>query len=973
MIAFLIYQLKVAVVAAVFFLVYKLCLSKQTFHGFNRAMLLLIVVLSFILPLCNIGTNRMVNNVRDALHLESIAIESVTARDSQPVAATEAIGEPDSEDAGQSSEITAADGRRTVATVLFIIWCMGFLYLLGRKAVSLISIRRVINDGRYQDRKDECDLIENDRLAQPMNWMSYVLMPKEWLEKENKAVWNHEMLHARKSHSLDFLLIDVMQLFQWFNPVMILIYKEIELIHEYQADRAVLESGADAYQYKLMLVEAVAGNHGYAMTSWLRQTNLKKRIDMMQKNESNRWNRLRALFIPLLAAVFAVLNTAMTSAQDKNFHWDPFQDGKTWVYEDGTAKVQTVDGVQASMKTTEVAGYLAKYKPVKTTRMTLRYMYNVDDLNVAYPLARSLADKGIHVSIANNDDMLTEMTMPEYRTPAIYDLGDGQFRFEVNCTQKRDVHLNKLKESGVNIFTQTENKIAVVNPSVTGTLDKVMEWIDLFDGHGLAIYPKDMTTKQVDRIAKAVWKRGLDQVSVVTDSIIPGTYAGMMPCDYKLVYIVPKNYSFEKEFGNIGAMDAVKKKHAAQTSAYTGKGIHVQNPRLFYSNDWQVVTDVINAPDELILVVRINQGAYQWVIGMSDCEIEVDGVRYRQTRSEGMEGFESSYFWSPDFGYFYQTLHFPPVPENAKMLNLYAGNDPNYFFKQLQITGDDDIFDKVRTIRYHQYGLRYLLQTTHVNDDQKDEFNIERVDFTDSETTVYCNMYVRAAHSFPGYVSSDFKVTFADGREIKPLRIEGVPLDQDFDRHGDWVANYIQIVLPAISEYDWKHGGPVLHGSVLHEPFSMRINDAYRIYEKTFAPLKELGSGEYFCYSKVVSGQNILYETGEKIYLNLPEVDIVRISRNGSEYVIRGYDEDDNQINELRMRISDKIDTVSNKVMSDSEKASQVEITTSDGKHLKAYGLAEYHDEELADINIILGDDVVMVLQPVKDTSTKSF
>lgn len=155
---------------------------------------------------------------------------------------------------------------------------------------------------------------------------------------------------------------------------MMLLYKEMELLHEFQADRAVIDSGTDARQYKLMLVNAVAENRGFAMTSWLRQTNLKQRIDMMQRNESNRWNRLRALFIPIVAAAFTVVNSSFASAQDQNFHWEPFQDGKTWVYENGMAKVRTVDGVEASMKTTEVADYLTNYKPVKTTRMTLRYV-----------------------------------------------------------------------------------------------------------------------------------------------------------------------------------------------------------------------------------------------------------------------------------------------------------------------------------------------------------------------------------------------------------------------------------------------------------------------------------------------------------------------------------------------------------------------------------------------------------------------
>lgn len=962
MIGFLIYMLKVAVITSVFFLFYKISLSKLTFHGFNRTMLLLIVVLSFILPLCNVGTGRLVNIVRNAIHIENIAVLNP-----QVPQATELTGLSDMED-GEPGQVDAEiDFLHTAAIILFLIWGIGFIYLSVRKASTLVSIRRVINDGHYQDRIDECDFIENSGLSQPMNWMNYILMPKEWLEKENQAVYKHEMLHAKKLHSLDFLLVDIIQLFQWFNPVMFLINKELELIHEYQADRAVLESGADAYQYKLMLVQAVAGNHGYAMTNWLRQTNLKKRIDMMQRNESNGWTRLRALFIPLLATMFAVLNTAMASAQDQNFHWEPFQDGKTWVYENGNAKVRTVDGVEANMKATEVADYLANYKSVNTTRMTLRYMYNVDDLNVAYPLARSLADKGIHVSIANNDDMLTEMTMPEYRTPAIFDLGAGQFRFEVNCNLKTKVHADTI---GLDLYGAGDQR--VVNPSVTGSLDEVMKWIDLFDGHGLAIYPKTMTTREADKIAKAVWKRGLDQVSIVSDSIIKGKAHDMFPCNYRITTIVPKNYSFEKEFGNISALDAVKRMNVNQTSAYYGKGQRIEHPQFFAGDTWHEITDVINGPDELILITRIRQGSYQWVIGLSDCEIEADGKRYKMTRSEGMEGFEQTYFWSPTFAYFYQTLHFPAIPDNVQTVNFYENNPTNTIIK-LQVVPDIDIFEGVRIVKYPENYNSYVLQTTHVNEDPGivDVLSVDRVDFTDNETTIYCQAYVRNAHSYPGHISSDFKLTLAGGRVLEPVRYDGVPTDQDFDRHGDWVGTPFQLVFPAISQEEWEQGTPILTGSVLHEPCTIEIRELAVASLGKLVPLDSIPENKYSL---------------DMVLIKKTDANMQRIDKNAKELGLDSI---------LDVKVSDNKVTLTNRNGKISRKSGKctleitghtsetkqtavytilagtavVEMSANNGRKAKGYGYVYMQNNRIQQATILFteGDDdeiTVMTLTP---------
>ena len=889
MITFLIYQLKVTVIAAVLYLIYRLTLSKQTFHGFNRIMLLLIAALAFILPVCRVGSSSLVNDVRNVFHITSnnaissnntitsnntvsssntitsgSTITSDNTASSNTGTSNTMTGKPETDmtsnaEGSYVSNVTPSEEHTTgmspmpdvvervpiskgklVAIILFAVWCIGFIWVSYDKLKSLVSVRKVIRSGRYADRQDECDVIENDQISQPMNWMNYVMMPREWLQKENAAVWKHEMSHAHKAHSIDLLLIDLMQLFQWFNPVMYLLQKEMEMIHEYQADHAVLESGADARQYKLMLVKAVAESRGYAMTSWLRQTNLKKRIDMMQRKESNRWNRLRALFIPLFAVMFAILNTAMSTAQDKNFQWPAFEDGKTWIYPDGSAKVQTFDGVTANMKADEVPGYLAKYKGVKTTRMTLRYMEPVEDLSTVYPLARKLADKGIHINVANNDEMLTRMTMPEFRCPAIYDLGGGQFRFEMNCESEDNSTLQTIVRMLSSALSQVlpdslKEMMRSNNPSVTGDLNLMLDWVDVFDGHGIAIFPKDMTAAQVDRISKAAFKRGIDQVSLVTDTI------EMM---FNMVTIIPKNFSFEKEFGNIDAFQAAKKLLDREITDYESKGLVIENPKIFYDpmETGHSIREVINTPEELILVASYTRPKYQWVIGYKDAEIEVDGVRYKATKSEGMEGFEDNYFWSPTMGVFVQTLHFPPIPKDVKTINFYDCS-PTNTKKMIQVTEDDTFMDDVLSIRL---DVSENLKTTHVNDDVKDYFRADRVDFFEDKTVVNCLMHTHAAHSFPGHVGSDFTLTLGDGKVIKALGIDGIPADQDFDRHGDWIRTPFQVVFPVISEEEWNSGdGKIaLRGSILHEPMTLSFSSKGSL-NGVFTPLTKLEEGEY--------------------------------------------------------------------------------------------------------------------------------
>lgn len=325
---FLIYLLKVAVLIIVMFALYKLLLGNETFYRFNRIILLTMAMLSFVLPLCNISQYlEKLNSVITTDALKTLTGVDVTnTPDDAPFNApinspvifadnTQGIANIESNTQAIPESSSPSGYKNILMHILMIVYCAVFVLILIKKTISVLSIAKVIKKGRYANRLDGCDVIESDRIRQPLNWMKYIVMPKEWLDKNNSAVWQHENLHARKWHSVDLLISDLMTAFQWFNPVMILFHKELALIHEYEADHAVIDSGADVHEYKLMLVNAVASSRGFGMTSWLKQSNLKNRIDMMNRTKSNGWNKLKALFIPLLAGLFLLVNSTMAYAQ----------------------------------------------------------------------------------------------------------------------------------------------------------------------------------------------------------------------------------------------------------------------------------------------------------------------------------------------------------------------------------------------------------------------------------------------------------------------------------------------------------------------------------------------------------------------------------------------------------------------------------------------------------------------------------
>lgn len=797
--AFLIYQIKVAVLATVFVVLYRFLLGKQTFHRFNRLMLLTITILAVTLPAIRIESLKVIGSGEVTI---SVQTANSNPWDDGNVNVQDALA---MEASAQDTGLTTRDLlEKAICYSLLAAYCIGLIFFIIRYVNSMKSVARLIEEGRYADRREGCDVIESNAVSQPMNWMQYIVMPKQWLESKNESMaWKHEHLHASRFHSLDLLLADMLWAMQWFNPAMKMLHSEIELIHEFEADRAVLDSGTDARQYKLMLVSAVAQSKGIHLGNWLRQTKLKNRIDMMDKEESNGWNKLRALFIPIIALLFLYLNSQTITAQDRNFKWPDFEDGKVWVFKDGTAKVLTFDGVQSSMNAGQVASYLKNYKDFKTTRMTLMYMYPIEGLADAQSLAEQLLEIGVHVNVANNTEMLARMNMPEFRQARIYGPAeDGKYRFEMNC----NLHEKRVGRASDRPYD---------NLSAYGSVNDMVKWINMFDGYGIAVYPSEgMSCQDLQELANATWHRGIQQVSVVETDKIRITF-------------IPVGTNLVKDFGkNTTVITAADKINLSYYGSLK-KPETVNNPLYTHSinNDFFHVARVVRTKDMTVLVFKSLQGPDLWLRGISGLTIKCLGEEYRQTASDGLSGFEEKYFWSPDWGYYTLTAYFPGLPEDAWIVDV-CDDDGSYIIKNMQVTNalPDNFYDRFITLKLNSvYELKTLPKD--VPDGGGDNITVYQIDFTNTETTVYCKMFLAQPHSFPGFVGNDFKMTLADGTEYSPLYFEGVPVNEVFDRHGDFVQTNFQIVFPVMDVEQFKQpgNGITLTGTICHEPVELNM------------------------------------------------------------------------------------------------------------------------------------------------------
>jgi len=124
---------------------------------------------------------------------------------------------------------------------------------------------------------------------------------------DGSSVYTHEAAHLSLHHSWDLLLLDLCTLFQWFNPAVWLLRRELTALHEYEADKAVLDRGFSPRDYQLLLVRKAMSDAGYSIANNLNHSTLKGRIDMMlrQPSRSARAWKL-AVLLPLLGAGLAL-------------------------------------------------------------------------------------------------------------------------------------------------------------------------------------------------------------------------------------------------------------------------------------------------------------------------------------------------------------------------------------------------------------------------------------------------------------------------------------------------------------------------------------------------------------------------------------------------------------------------------------------------------------------------------------------
>ena len=271
MLSFLLYDVKVAVALAVFYMFYRLLLRKETFHRLNRIVLVGTVVVAFLLPLCII-------TIYKPMEMEAVSLEHGAV----PLEGVAPVVEQ------------AVPWWPVALTVLF--WT-GVALVLAQVMVSILSISRIIKRGQLVGEEDGCKIIVTDMDIDPFSWMRYIVLSRKDWKGDHAPILTHEKAHIGCRHSAELLAVDILSALQWFNPAVWMLRADLRELHEYEADDAVLRAGADIKEYQYLLIRKAVSKSGYSVANSFNHSILKNRITMMSKSRSPLARGLRVLWL----------------------------------------------------------------------------------------------------------------------------------------------------------------------------------------------------------------------------------------------------------------------------------------------------------------------------------------------------------------------------------------------------------------------------------------------------------------------------------------------------------------------------------------------------------------------------------------------------------------------------------------------------------------------------------------------------
>lgn len=280
------YLLQLSVSLAVVFVFYKLVLSRLTFYNINRWYLLGYSFISFLIPFASISSLWQHKEVDQIVFIQWIpALTSSNAVQKL-----------------NSNEIV-------IAYVLGII-VLGAVVLLIKLLFTWLSLRFLKKNATLISADETATIFQVQENIAPFSFgKSMYLNINQHQGEDLEQIIKHEFVHIKQKHTLDVIWCEILCILNWYNPFAWMLRSAIKQNLEFIADDKVIQQGVDREGYQFLLLK-VMGNRNFAIANNFNISALKKRIAMMNTNETGKRHLLKfILMLPIVAVLLLSFRT----------------------------------------------------------------------------------------------------------------------------------------------------------------------------------------------------------------------------------------------------------------------------------------------------------------------------------------------------------------------------------------------------------------------------------------------------------------------------------------------------------------------------------------------------------------------------------------------------------------------------------------------------------------------------------------
>jgi len=305
----LLFLLKSTLILSLLYLFFRLLMREETFFRLSRIVLISIVLVSTVIPLIYLP-----QSIHPVLPIKSDLVFQGNTIIEEPVRMNEMP-------AAINSFIPVSDTIQpvvfTTITIILFVYLAGVIISLLLFVKSIFSVLMLLRESQKTNLNGIRVMILNDDIP-AFSFGRHILISQNDYDTNFEAILTHELSHIRHGHFYDLMLMELVKIIYWYNPLVYRMDRDLKEIHEFQADEHTLNSGVDATKYQLLLIQKCVGHQQFALANSFNNYQIKKRIAMINKSKTNKaWRWKVAAFLPVLALLLMAFGKRVENVSEK--------------------------------------------------------------------------------------------------------------------------------------------------------------------------------------------------------------------------------------------------------------------------------------------------------------------------------------------------------------------------------------------------------------------------------------------------------------------------------------------------------------------------------------------------------------------------------------------------------------------------------------------------------------------------------